>query len=141
MNIDKVYMKGIDSSIRMIREIVFIEEQGFINEFDEIDSEAIHVLVYADGEPAATGRLFQSEDEQDFYIIGRVAVLSNYRKSGLGSKVMDFLEDKAREIGATGIKLSAQCQAKGFYKKRGYEERGEVYQDEGCPHILMIKYL
>ena len=141
MKIDRVYMKGIDPSIHMIREKVFIEEQGFVDEFDEIDNDAIHVLVIADGEPAATGRLFQSKDDNDFYIIGRVAVLSDYRKSGLGNRVMDFLEDKAREIGAKGIRLSAQCQAKGFYRKRGYLPRGDVYDDEGCPHILMEKYL
>ena len=40
-----------------IREEVFVEEQGFHNEFDDIDRQAVH-LVVMDGEaPAAAGRV------------------------------------------------------------------------------------
>ena len=37
--------------------------------------------------------------------------------------------------------LSAQVQAKGFYKKLGYVQDGDEYLDEHCPHILMCKVL
>jgi predicted GNAT family N-acyltransferase len=37
--------------------------------------------------------------------------------------------------------LSAQVRVKGFYEKLGYKMTGDVYDDEGVPHILMYKEL
>ena len=62
---------------RKIREKVFIEEQGFEVEFDNIDESATHILLTIDGDPAATGRVFPKED--GVYILGRIAVLPQYR--------------------------------------------------------------
>ena len=57
------------------------------------------------------------------------------------SEVIAILEEKALESGAHHIELSAQIQAKDFYKKLGYTEIGEIYKEEFCPHIKMFKDL
>lgn len=41
-----------------IRKEVFMEEQGFHDEFDETDETAIHLVLYIDQVPAATCRFF-----------------------------------------------------------------------------------
>ena len=41
-----------------IREDVFIKEQGFVNELDEIDNIATHIVLYIDNEPVGTCRVF-----------------------------------------------------------------------------------
>lgn len=124
-----------------IRTKVFIEEQGFKEEFDDIDNKAIHILIYCDGVPCATGRLFKGEDDSFSYRIGRVAVLKPYRGRNLGARVISLLEEKCREIGGKEIILSAQCRAKGFYEKNGYSQFGEEFYEEYCPHINMKKLL
>jgi predicted GNAT family N-acyltransferase len=122
-----------------IRNVVFVKEQGFTDEFDAIDERSWHVIVY-DGEKAiATGRVF-SDSETDYHI-GRVAVLKEYRSCGIGRIVMKTLEQKAKELGAETIHLGAQCQAEEFYRKAGYKASGEVFLEQMCPHITMTKKL
>lgn len=134
------FTDGLTADARLIRESVFIKEQGFENEFDGIDSLAVHVVVYENGSCAATGRLFKG-DSDGTMIIGRVATLSEYRRRGFGGGVISALEDKAREAGAKRIELSAQVRAKGFYESLGYASTGELSDDEGVPHVKMIKLL
>ncbi|MBQ8568735.1 MAG: GNAT family N-acetyltransferase [Oscillospiraceae bacterium] len=121
-----------------VRTTVFIEEQGFAYEFDETDYTADHAVIYINGEPAAAGRVFSEEGHEDMHI-GRVCVMKKFRGTGIGARVMSVLEKVAAEKGATGVFLSAQLTAAGFYERLGYEQYGDVYPDEGVPHIAMKK--
>lgn len=132
--------KGLTNSpdARVIRQSVFVEEQGFEYEFDDIDETALHLVLYDENDnPCATGLLFFDGCMK----IGRIAVMKEYRGQSLGSEVIAILEEKALELGANHIELSAQIQAKDFYKKLGYTEIGEIYKEEFCPHIKMFKDL
>lgn len=123
----------------LIREEVFIKEQGFQNEFDDIDKVSWHAVAYDEEKPVACGRLFQKE--ANTYVIGRVAVCHAFRGQHLGELIMKSLEAQANRLGAKEIELSAQCRAAGFYERLGYEAEGEEYLDEFCPHIQMKKKL
>lgn len=120
-----------------IREKVFVEEQGFYNEFDELDNKALHLEVYEDDKAIACGRLYQKEDT--IYAIGRVGVLKEYRGQHYGALVIDLLEQKCKQLGASRIEASAQVYAAGFYEKKGFKRIGEEYLDETCPHITVYK--
>jgi predicted GNAT family N-acyltransferase len=126
-------------SCASIRTAVFMEEQGFCREFDEIDDTAWHLLLRDGDKPVATGRVYSSG--QDVVTIGRVAVVREYRGCGAGRAVLQALEEFARGRGVKEIKLSAQVQAEGFYRGLGYRASGEEYLDEHCPHIEMHKLL
>lgn len=143
MKIEKQFFTNLNDDLRSIRETVFVEEQGFTDEFDDrdIDNISFHLLLYIEGKPVATGRLYQKDSLKNIYIIGRLAVLSDYRKLSLGGVVLTSLEEKAKECGAASIELSAQCRVQGFYEKHGYITVGDTYLDGDCPHILMIKDL
>lgn len=118
---------------------MFVEEQGFENEFDDIDEFAYHLVIYQDHEAIATGRMYPKDEKT--MILGRIATIKEYRKMGLGSIIVQSLEKKADELGYTMIQLSAQQQAQGFYEKLGYQVFGDPYYDEWCPHVTMKKYL
>ena len=77
----------ITDEIKQIRIDVFMKEQGFEDEFDEIDEIAKFVLLYIDGKPAGTCRYFPSNEEGDAHI-GRMAVRKLYRGQHLGTKIM-----------------------------------------------------
>lgn len=123
---------------KMIRETVFIEEQKFKIEFDDIDNIATHIVMYLDNKPVGCCRLYNHENG---YHIGRIAVLKPYRGKGYGEKILLQAESVAKEIGADCIVLSAQVRASGFYEKLGYNKYGEIYFDEYCEHIAMKKYI
>ncbi len=134
-------VQGLENApqARRIREEIFMQEQGFQVEFDEIDPIAYHLLLWQEGEAVATGRLFPKAGDGAVYIVGRVAVRKAWRGRDLGRAVLEQLEQKARQLGAGRIELSAQVQAQGFYEKLGYTASGQPYLDEHCPHIHMEK--
>ena len=65
-----VYDK-LPSEAIMLRKLVFVDEQGFQNEFDEIDEndKTKHIVVYKDSEPIGTCRFYMKDGE---YNIGRL---------------------------------------------------------------------
>lgn len=121
---------------KMIRETVFIDEQNFKTEFDEIDDIATHIVMYLDNHPVGCCRLYKQDNE---YHIGRIAVLKPYRGNGYGERILLKAEKAAKKMGADSISLSAQVRASGFYEKLGYKKYGESYFDEYCEHIAMKK--
>ncbi len=131
------FYSALPDEARLIRTEVFVEEQGFRNEFDESDGQCLHLVIFSDGTPAAAGRIFPPEN--GICVIGRIAVLKNFRGKNFGAEAVRLLEEKARELGAEKTALSAQCRVTGFYEKLGYKASGEVYNDEFCPHIHMEK--
>lgn len=134
------WFENLHNDSKTIRFKVFVEEQGFINEFDETDSHALHLVLYKNGMAAGTARMF-TENSGKTYHFGRIAVLKQYRGSHLGAEMIRAMCDKAKSLGAEKCELSAQCRVKDFYKSLGFEETGEIYYDEFCPHIYMEKKL
>lgn len=130
-----VVYNHLQEDIKYIREEVFMKEQGFENEFDDLDAISTFVVIY-DNQAMATGRFYPSDNA---YVIGRVAVLKPYRNQGLGKLVIARLEEEIRRINGKHIELSAQQRVQSFYENLGYARVGDVYYDEYCPHVKMIK--
>ena len=124
-----------------IRQAVFVEEQGFHNEFDETDETCLHCVICDGEQPVATCRAFAKGDESGRWIIGRVAVSLNYRGQHQGNAVMNAMLKHLSEQGVREVEISAQCRAAGFYEKLGFRSTGETHMDECCPHVTMLKTL
>ena len=132
------FSQELPMDAKKIREKVFVLEQGFENEFDDIDNIAYHLVVFYQEQPVGTARMF---DENGQMMLGRIAVLKEYRHLHIGSQILQLLENKARELGYHEVVLSAQVRVKSFYEKNGYVCLGEQYLDEYCPHIHMKKII
>ena len=128
----------IPAAAERIRRDVFMTEQGYANEFDEIDDRAEHIVLYEGGQAVATCRVFT---DGDFYVFGRLSTVGNLRGRGLGARLLREAENAARRHGGKYIKLSARLSARGFYEKYGYKAVGEIYFDEDQQHIEMRKEL
>ena len=121
-----------------VRVLVFVEEQGFVDEFDEIDAVATHFVAYDGDHPVGTCRLFW-DDIKKRYTVGRLAVVKEYRGRSLGRQLLASAEEETKKLGGEALYLHAQCRAEGFYQKAGYTSFGPVEPEEGCPHIWMVK--
>lgn len=122
--------------IREIRRRVFVQEQGVstANEFDDTDREAVHFLAWLDDAAVGTARLY---GEGGVARIGRVAVLASVRGRGVGSAIMEQALLEARRLGYDEVVLHAQTRVRSFYGRLGFRAEGEVYEEEGIPHISM----
>lgn len=124
-----------------IRKEVFVKEQGVpladeLDEFDNLSGRCDHVLVYYDEQAVGTGRIRVVDGLGK---LERICILKSYRKYGLGKKIIQMLEEIAKDKGIAKVKLHGQTHAEEFYKKLGYMTSSDVFTEDGIPHILMVK--
>ncbi|MEO7320503.1 MAG: GNAT family N-acetyltransferase [Nitrosospira sp.] len=122
-------------ALRKIRETVFIREQRIPLEleWDEFDPICLHLIaIDLAGDPIGTARL--SPDG----VIGRMAVLKEWRNQDVGSTLLLRLLEEARKSKILHVTLNAQLPATGFYGKFDFRIAGEEFMDAGIPHVRMI---
>ena len=121
--------------LTQIRRHIFIEEQNVPEEleWDEFDSSSTHFLATCGDKVIAVARL--KADGQ----IGRMAVLAEYRKQGVGSKLLQFILAFANTKHLDTVYLHAQTKAISFYEKQGFIAQGEVFFEADIPHRVMLK--
>ena len=119
-----------------IRIEVFMKEQGFENEFDDIDDISHHIVVFDNQKPIGTCRFFL---EDNHYTIGRVAILSKYRHKHIGYMLVQAAEKEIQKLNGDLIVVHAQVRVSPFYEIQGYVQFGQIDEDEGVPHKWMKK--
>ena len=95
----------LPAEARKLREDVFIHEQGFENEFDEIDQSAHHVIYWESDRAVGTCRFFPAEEDGAYYI-GRMAVAKDHRHQQLGTVILEAAEAAIKKLGGKKIMLS-----------------------------------
>ncbi|HQR02596.1 MAG TPA: GNAT family N-acetyltransferase [Rhodocyclaceae bacterium] len=127
---------ALATAARLIREAVFIREQGISadEEWDEHDNGGLHTVAYGpDDEPVGTGRLLPDGR------IGRMAVLPAWRGKGVGGALLERLMASAKQGGTSALHLHAQTPRIGFYQRHGFEVQGAPFLEVGIPHVRMIR--
>jgi YbgC/YbaW family acyl-CoA thioester hydrolase len=121
-----------------------IREEALEIEKDAYDATSVHAVAYNRlGKPLATGRLLPTSmvDGMKTSKIGRMAVRRVLRGSKLGSEILNSLIAAAQARGDVQVLLNAQWNAQNFYAKQGFIAQGEPFDDEGMPHVEMVKPL
>ncbi|OFI48349.1 GNAT family N-acetyltransferase [Floricoccus tropicus] len=133
----KTYLDAVQ-----IRNSVFVKEQGvpFTLEIDDNENFCIHFILYTSLNVAvATLRLLPQNNGQ--VTLQRMAVLKEYRKLGYAKLLIQEALKFATSNGYSNIILHAQLPARDFYKKIGFDEFGQVFEEAGIKHISMKKEL
>ena len=121
-----------------IRRIVFMGEQNVSEEEEMIaweDEISTHLVLYLeDGTAVATGRVMAKDGS---HILGRIAVLKEFRGRHFGKMITQRLVEKSLKMGAVEVVLSSQTHAKTFYEQLGFTAFTDVYMDAGIPHVSM----
>lgn len=126
-------------AVYALRMMVFVVEQQIqpVEEWDNLDDEARHLLMRDDDGPVATLRWRVVEG--DMAKVERVCVARRGRGTGLGAQLMDrVLADIRATPGLRRVTLGAQVSATGFYEAFGFVPEGGIYDDAGIPHQEMV---
>jgi predicted GNAT family N-acyltransferase len=132
--IETVTWECAAAELLAVRHPVFVHEQGVAaeREVDNLDPVSLHFLARDDqGAPIGTARLLPDGR------IGRVAVLMEWRRKGVGRALMAAALFGARERGDRRVTLHAQTHSLSFYESLGFVAHGDEFEEEGIPHREM----
>jgi len=125
-------------SITALRERVFVVEQNCVYlDADGADPQCRHL--WAEDETRAIHaycRLVPAGVKFPEASIGRVITASEARGQGLGKELM---ERAIAALGAIPIRIGAQAHLEKFYGELGFVRASAPYDEDGIPHIEMLR--
>jgi ElaA protein len=127
-----------------LRQQVFVVEQGSpYPDLDGLDQRARHLLLADDGALCGCLRLLPPAEDSPAVRgpavrIGRVCVARQWRRRGLGHRLMAEALAFCREHHpGQAVALNAQLDLVPFYQSYGFAAIGDPYDDFGIPHTEM----
>lgn len=140
---DELDPRTLYALLQLRQSILVVEQKSAYADLDGRDPEARHLLA-VDGSGMLVGyaRLFGSryrdDLDEEITTFGRLVVIPEHRKSGLGRKIMqECLNVLDKEFPNHDIRISAQQYLEGFYEALGFKRDSEPYDDAGVEHIDM----
>lgn len=124
-----------------VREEVFQKEQCIEAklDFDGEDENAFHFVAYDDEDsPIGTARV-RFFDQGKTAKIERLAVLPDHRGEGVGSAIMDTIDQYCDNRKIQRAYMHAQKHLEKYYEKWGFKKVGDEFEEAGIPHIKMEK--
>lgn len=124
-------------AITQLRERVFVVEQNCVYlDADGLDPVCRHLWAERGGALRAYLRIVPAKAKWAEVSIGRVITAPEARGTGLGRELMQ------RGIAACGtgpIRIGAQAHLEKWYGELGFTRASEVYDEDGIPHIEMLR--
>lgn len=126
-------------AIVALRERVFVVEQDCAYlDADGVDPISRHLWAEAGDELHAYLRIVPAFGKFDEISIGRVIVAPEARGTGLGKALM---ERGLASVGPHPVRIGAQAHLEKFYGELGFVRTSDVYDEDGIPHIEMLRTL
>ena len=124
----------------LFRSLVFVVEQNCVfHDMDGKDQQSMHLLGYTDDKLVACSRLVPAGVSYKEMSIGRVVSHPDYRRTGAGKELMQQSIVCIRELwGLHPVRIGAQQYLKAFYESFGFVQEGDMYLEDGIPHIEML---
>lgn len=124
-----------------LRQRVFIVEQSCpYQDADGADPRCWHGLGLQDGVLVATARLVPPGLKFVEPAIGRVVTAPEVRRTGVGRELMNEAIAQVRRLfPGQPIRVGAQRYLEKFYGSLGFVPAGEPYDEDGIPHIEMLR--
>jgi putative N-acetyltransferase (TIGR04045 family) len=123
-----------------IRRQVFVVEQRLFADDDrddhDVDPATLHVLGFVDGVPAGAVRLYPLE-EPGLWKGDRLAVLSAFRRHGVGAPLVRFAVRSAGELGGRRMVAYIQPANVSFFARLGWQPAGHPAPYVGVLHQQM----
>lgn len=136
LTVDELY------ALLRLRQLVFsVEQKCAYLDCDGKDQKGLHLLGRdPSGRLLGYARLLPSDVSYAEPSIGRVVSHPDARGTGIGKALMREAIAGAREAyGPTPLKIGAQAYLRRFYEEVGFVVTGPEYDEDGIPHIEMLR--
>ena len=128
-----------------LRQQVFVlEQQCFYNDFDGLDQQAHHLLGWreVDGKRQLAGylRCLAPGIKYTEMSLGRVLTAKAARGLGVGRELIAHgIANAEQQYPGHRIRIGAQHYLEQFYASFGFQTITPVYDEDGIPHIDMLR--
>lgn len=127
-------------SYLQLRVNTFIVEQTCpYPELDGYDTDSLHLAYIENGELLSYARILPPGIKYGRTSIGRVIVHQKARGRGLAKQLMQVSIEAIEERWPGEIQLQAQTYLRNFYGSFGFKEVSEEYDEDGIPHVDMVR--
>ena len=117
--------------------VFVIEQQCIYPEFDDVDSNAQHMLLKNDNQVIGYLRIYIDKD--DYARIGRIVTHEAHRGENYGRHIInEAINFISTSYTNKTIKINAQEHLKAFYESFGFYKIENSYLDYGIYHIDML---
>ena len=143
LNIIKVKNEKEFKEYAKIRHDVFTIEKNVpvdieVDEYDTLNSVCDHFLIAYNHQNIGAIRIMKEKDHIRFQ---RFCILNEYRKLGIGRKIVSYIEEYYKNRNIYHIVMDAKYEVYPFYEKCGYHCVSDKFIEANIPHIKMEKDL
>ena len=124
------------------QQVFVIEQQCLYLDVDGHDEAAWHLAAWSDAHrmPPAYARLLDPGVKYLEPSMGRVLTTAPARGVGLGRELVRRVISASSDAWpGHGMRISAQARLEGFYRELGFEPVGTPYDEDGIPHLDMLR--
>lgn len=131
--------------LRARQEVFVVEQECAYQDVDGKDHHARHLACWDSQSDSPTLlaylRVVVPGKKYTEPSIGRVLTCKSVRGAGIGRELMRRgIEHTRHEFPGAAIRISAQLYLKRFYEELGFEPSSEPYDEDGIPHIEMLRH-
>ena len=140
LRFDQLSTTRLYQILKIRQEVFSIEQNCVYLDADGKDMDALHVFATVDDELIAYCRVLPPGLKYPEASIGRVLTSSAARGSGAGRALMEYALTVCTQLyPGRGVRISAQLYLEGFYSSFGFSSCSSPYDEDGIPHIEMLK--
>ena len=136
---DELSLQDLYQMLALRSEVFVVEQACAYQDLDGQDQIAVHLLAKDGDEIVAYLRVLANPDGSMSF--GRVVTSPRRRGLALGKQLvqhaMDYLQTRHSSV---DVKISAQYYLLDFYRRFGLKPQGDIYDEDGIPHIAMVLY-
>ena len=140
-------IKQIDHGTKEYQQMVELRNEilrkplGLVFDPEELARENEDILIAAFEEDKMLGCCLLTKVDSQCVRLRQMAVQNNLQGKGIGSAMMNYAENVARDAGYNKVIMDARKTAIGFYEKLGYKVTGNEFEEITVHHLIMEKKL
>lgn len=141
LRFDDLSVHELHALLQLRQEVFVIEQACLYADIDGLDPQCLHGLGRsADGALAAYARVVPPGLKFEEPAIGRVIVAPAWRGRSVGSMLMrEAIAATQAAYPHAAIRISAQAHLQRFYASLGFETVSAEYDEDGIPHVDMLR--
>ncbi|MDH4040121.1 MAG: GNAT family N-acetyltransferase [Gammaproteobacteria bacterium] len=127
------------AALRLRQEVFAVEQNCAYLDLDNLDQGAVHMLCWHRDELVAYQRCLAPGTAWPESALGRIVVRAQSRGRQLGRELVERgIRHNLGRWPEQDIRINAQAYLREFYADLGFSADGDVFGEDGIPHIQMV---